>query len=174
MGCRSSHHMGERIRQFRNGLLAVAAALLGACSTGGPGAGINEIDRAFLSSIVSWDMNKDGTVTCDEWKAYARAAFMEADANRDGKLTPAEFETLAKGDRLFFYANFAYYDTNRDGFVDTKEFIERPNPAFTYIDTDKNCALTPEEISRTRALTQAPPETASSGKGDDAKVPGSK
>jgi hypothetical protein len=154
-------------------LLAVTAVLVAACATGGPGAGINEIDRAFLVSIVSWDMNKDGTVTCDEWKAYARAAFAEADANRDGKLTPAEFETMIKSDRLFFYANLQYYDANRDGFVDARELIDRPNPAFAYLDGDKDCRLTPEEISRTRLLTQAPPEVASASK-DDKGIPGSK
>lgn len=171
MRCRSVRPTGANATRWL--LLAITALLAAACSTG-PGAGINEIDRAFLVSIVSWDMNKDGTVTCDEWKAYARAAFTEADANRDGKLTAAEFETMIKGDRLFFYANLQYYDTNRDGFVDAKELIDRPNPAFAYLDGDKDCRLTPDEISRTRLLTQAPPEVASAGKDTDKTIPGSK
>lgn len=155
-------------------LMACVAALVVACAASGPGAGINEIDRAFLVSIVSWDLNKDGTVTCDEWKAYARAAFTDGDANRDGKLTAAEFQTLVKNDRLFFYANLQYYDANRDGFVDAKELVDRANPAFAYLDGDKDCRLTPEEISRTRLLTQAPPEAASAGKDDGKGIPGSK
>lgn len=172
MRCRSGLKSGAGKRTARALLLAAIAVVLVACGTGAPGADINEIDRAFLVSIVSWDMNRDGSVTCDEWKAYARAAFTEADANRDGKLTAAEFDRLIKSDRLFYYANFAYFDANRDGFVDAKELIDRPNPAFVYLDSNKDCTLSPEEISRTRALTQAPPEVASSGKDD--KIPGSK
>lgn len=173
MRCRSCLKSGAKARTVRAVLLAVVAVLMIACSTGGPGAGINEIDRAFLVSIVSWDMNRDGSVTCDEWKTYARSAFTEADTNRDGKLTAAEFEKLVKTDRLFFYANVAYFDSNRDGFVDAKELIDRPNPAFSYLDSDKDCVLSSEEIARTRALTQAPPEVASTGKDGD-KIPGSK
>jgi len=171
MRCWSVPITGARVIRWL--LLAVTAAVLAACGTSAPGAGINEIDRAFLVSIVSWDMNRDGSVTCDEWKGYARAALTEADANRDGKLSAAEFETLMKSDRLFYYANVAYFDSNRDGFVDAKELIDRPNPAFAYLDSNKDCTLSPEEISRTRALTQAPPEVASSGKDGD-KIPGAK
>jgi hypothetical protein len=131
---------------------------------------LGEIDRAYLVSIVSWDLNHDGTVTCDEWKTYTRTAFIEADTNRDGKLTPTEFGNLVKSDRLFFYANFAYFDANRDGFVDMHELVDKPNPAFARLDTDKTCQLTPEKISRTRQLTQAPPATESSAAKDDDKA----
>ncbi len=171
MRCRS-RLKGAGTRCVRMLLLATIAGILVACGTGAPGANINEIDRAFLVSIVSWDMNRDGSVTCDEWKAYARAALTEADANRDGKLTAAEFDRLIKSDRLFHYANFAYFDSNRDGFVDAKELVDRPNPAFGYLDSNKDCILSSEEIGRTRALTQAPPEVVSTGKDD--KIPGSK
>jgi len=151
--------------------LALTAAFIAGCGTiAGSGSGMNEIDKAYLVSIMSWDLDRDGTVTCNEWKAYARQVFTAADANRDGKLTPVEFGSLVKGDGLFHYANFAYFDANRDGVVDVGEFVDKPNPAFAHLDTDRSCQLTPDKISRTRQLTQAPQSTESSAAKDDDKA----
>src|SRR5437868_6385609 len=58
------------------------------------------LEREFVLAAVTWDLNKDGDVTCDEWKQYVAGLFREADANRDGVLTRQEFVVLARRDRL--------------------------------------------------------------------------
>ena len=69
--------------------------------------------------------------------AYAASLFKDVDTNHDGKLTREEFAKLEKIDRLFEVANFDYYDVNKQGTVTQADFVDRPNPAFTALDTEK-------------------------------------
>jgi EF hand len=62
-----------------------------------------------------WDRNRDGIVTCDEWKAYAAELFDAADANHDGFVDRNEYATIVSTDRMFQTVEFSYYDTNGDG-----------------------------------------------------------
>lgn len=150
--------------------IPLAGAMLAACSSGSMnpfgGSGVSEIDTVFLAAAGNWDRNRDGIVTCDEWKAYAAELFDAADADRDGMLTPVEFATILKTDRMFETANFKYWDVNNDGKVSRAEFVDRPNPAFTLLDKNKTCQLTSTELSGGRQLLQQkkpiigpPPET---------------
>jgi Ca2+-binding EF-hand superfamily protein len=99
------------------------------------------VDGAFIRAAATWDLNHDGDVTCEEWRQYASQLFKEVDLNHDGKLTPDEFQRLTKIDRLFETANFAYYDTDKKGFVTQADFVDKPNPAFLELDKDKTCVL---------------------------------
>jgi hypothetical protein len=133
--------------------VAVSGALLiGACSnsmpslTGGP----SEIDRTFLLAAGNWDRNKDGVVSCDEWKAYATELFEIGDAGRKGYVTPDDWKRITAIDKMFETVDFKYYDRNGDGKVDRAEFIERPNRAFEMADRDKNCQLTTVELTAAR------------------------
>lgn len=135
--------------------LAVALSLgLTACAsttlpslTGGP----SEIDRTFLLAAGNWDRNKDGVVTCDEWKAYASELFDIADAGRKGYVTKEEWAAIVKVDRMFETVDFAYYDRNGDGKVDRAEFVDRPSRAFEMADRDKNCQMTSVELTGARS-----------------------
>ena len=73
-------------------LLAVAG-----CS----GSSIPDTDRVFLSAAGGWDRNRDGVVTCDEWKAYAAELFDAADADRDGIIDRTEYSKIIVTDRMF-------------------------------------------------------------------------
>ena len=73
------------------------------------------VEREFAAAAVTWDLNKDGDVTCDEWKQYVTGLFREADANRDGNLTRAEFAALGRRDRLLETVGLNYFDANADG-----------------------------------------------------------
>lgn len=131
--------------------------LLAGCSTPiNPfgGASVSEIDRVFLAAAGTWDRNKDGVVTCDEWKAYATELFDAADANRDGMLDETEYATIIRTDRMFETADFRYFDANRDGKVSRAEFIDRPNPAFVLLDKNKSCQLTATELTGGRTFMQ--------------------
>lgn len=122
---------------------------------------LSPVDRVFIIAAASWDADKDGRVTCDEWKAYAATLFDAADTNRDGRLTPAEFERLTVNDKTFITADFTYFDADRDGVVTRAELVERPNPAFKHLDRDNDCVLDAQELSRAIGLSR--PATPSGG-----------
>ena len=131
-------------------ILALAAA---GCGSSAPG--LREgMDGAFIRAAATWDLNHDGNVTCDEWKQYVANLFKEFDANRDGKLTPEEFDRLAKADRLFTMANLGYYDPGHKGYVTLEDFTSRPNPAFEQLDTEHTCVIKTYQLRA--AITDAP------------------
>lgn len=138
--------------------MAASCASSGSSSSSGPA--ISTIDKSFLGGIGSYDQNHDGVVTCDEWRAAATNKFTKANKSGSGSLTGDEFQNLATSDRTFLVATFKYYDVNGDGKIDKKEFIERPNPAFTKADNDKDCRLTDLELLAARNLS-TPPQSAS-------------
>ena len=139
-------------------IFCFAAAGLAASCAGSSSSGpkISAIDKSFLGGIGSYDQNHDGVVTCDEWRAAAAKLFTRANKSDSGVLTEDGFQNLATIDRTFLVAGFKYYDVNGDGKIDKKEFVERPNPAFTYADKDKDCRLTDLELLTARNLS-APP-----------------
>jgi len=130
-----------------------AAGLVASCAASSSGPDISAVDKSFLRGIGSYDQNHDGVVTCDEWRAAMAGLFTKANKSGSGTLNPDEFQTLATIDRTFLVASFKYYDVNGDGKVDKKEFVDRPNPAFTYADKDKDCRLTDLELITTRNLS---------------------
>ena len=77
---------------------------------------------------------------------FADRFLAQFDLNHDGKLTPDEWERLAKIDRLFLTANLAYYDVDKKGYVTLQEFVDRPNPAFTELDKNKTCVLETHQL----------------------------
>ena len=149
----------------RSSCAFLTATLLAGCSntmpslTGGP----SEVDRVFLIAAGNWDRNKDGVVTCDEWKAYATELFDIGDVERKGFLTPADWTRITKVDRMFETVDFKYYDRNGDGKVDRAEFVDRPNRAFELADRDKNCQLTPVELTAARTAGTPPPKVVPAG-----------
>lgn len=149
---------------FKLGLLPMLPVLLAACSSsplssiGSIGSigkkSISDTDRVFLIAAGSWDKNRDSTVTCDEWKAYARELFNSADANRDGVLEASEWPRLTSIDRMFDTADLKYFDANGDGKVTDAEFADKPNPAFVLIDTGKTCTLNSTQIAGARSKSE--------------------
>ena len=129
------------------GAVTVIAAALTACS----GNSVPDVDRVFLSAAGSWDRNRDGYVTCDEWKAYAAELFDAADANRDGALDPTEYAKLAGTDRMFQTVEFKYYDANGNGRIERSEFVDKPNRAFALLDKNNECRLSAAQVAGARA-----------------------
>jgi hypothetical protein len=116
-------------------LAAYFCALLGAgCAGPSP-------EGSFIRAAGTWDLNRDGKVTCEEFRTYAASLFKEADRDHDGKLTREEFAKLAKIDKLFGVVNFDSYDVNKQGYVTQADFVNRPNPTFTVLDRDKSCVI---------------------------------
>jgi hypothetical protein len=139
-------------------IFCLAASGLAASCAGSSGPEVPTVDKSFLRGISSYDLNHDGVVTCDEWRTAAAGMFAAANKSGTGFLTQDEFRALATTDRTFLVADFKYYDVNGDGKIDKKEFVERPNPAFTYADKDKDCRLTETEQLTARNLSAPPAE----------------
>lgn len=115
---------------------------------------VSETDRVFLMAAGSWDRNRDNTITCEEWKAYASELFDGADANRDGALEQTEWSQVVKTDRMFETANIDYYDANNDNKVTRAEFVDRENAAFRLMDTAKTCQLSGTQVAGARSTTE--------------------
>jgi hypothetical protein len=124
--------------------------MLAACS----GSSLPEVDRVFLSAAGGWDRNRDGVVTCDEWKAYAGELFDGADANHDGSLDRTEYAKIISTDRMFQTVEFGYYDANGDGKVERVEFVDKPNRAFALLDKNNECKLSSSQVAGARANTE--------------------
>jgi EF hand len=147
--------------------LALAAGAGGCATQNSPFGSASEIDRAFASSTATWDLNRDGEVTCEEWRQYASGLFADADANKDGALSRQEFAAMARVDRLFEIANFDYFDADGDGKVTLAEIIDKPNPAFRLLDKNGDCV-----IGRDERLGERSPGTSGQGKGKRQRGPG--
>ena len=145
-------------------LVLAAVALQGACTANkSPLASASPLEKQFVAAAITWDLNQDGDVTCAEWKQYAAQLFREADRNRDGYLNREEYSVMARTDRLFETAGFAYFDGDGDGRITLAEIADRPNPAFDLLDRNKDCVI---------ALDERAGQRGSGSAGGDGKYPG--
>jgi Ca2+-binding EF-hand superfamily protein len=128
-------------------LLVLAGLLLlaGCGGNAGPLDSASPTDLKFVAAVATWDMNHDGNVTCSEWKQYAAGLFKDADRDRDGNLARQEFDAMSRQDRLFASIGFAYFDANGDGRITLPELADKPNPAFTLLDKNGDCAISANE-----------------------------
>lgn len=145
-------------KRFAARTVAFATALaLAGCSSGGSGGLLtgtlsnpftsqkSDFEMTFLSASQTWDMDKNGTVTCDEWKQYVTRGLQEADADKDSALGAQEWGTMARNDALFASANHDYYDTNNDGKVTLEELTGKQNVAFNLLDKNNDCQIGHDE-----------------------------
>ena len=146
--------MTTTMHAFRLGAGVCAGAALLAILAGCGGSSIPDTDRVFLSAAGNWDRNRDGIVTCDEWKAYAAELFDAADANHDGFVDRTEYATIVATDRMFQTVEFGYYDANGDGKLARTEFVDKPNRAFALLDKGNTCRLDASQVAGARAHTE--------------------
>lgn len=115
--------------------------LAGMLTTSSPFASTSNVDRTFIGAAQTWDLDKNASVTCDEWKQYAGSALREADGNGDGALTADEYAVMANTDRLFAIADLKYYDGNSDSKVTVDELSNKQNRAFALLDKNNDCQI---------------------------------
>lgn len=155
--------MSER-RAFRRAasLFLLPALAAGGCSSfgggGNPLASTSDFDRTFISAAQTWDLNKDGEVTCEEWIQYLGIMFREHDANGDGVLDAEEYAAMAKSDRLFEVAKLPYYDANKDGKVTLEEMTGTHNVAFKLLDRNQDCRIDRTEAVQVHDAVQPKPK----------------
>lgn len=121
-------------------------------SGGSPFGNQKSSDLIFVSAAQTWDLDKNNSVTCEEWQKYTLELFTEADKDQDGSLTTAEYQGVIQNDRLFETAGYGFFDTNSDGKLTAQEISGKPNPAFTILDKNKDCQIGPNEMVHTRQI----------------------
>lgn len=97
--------------------------------------------------IANFDSNNDGTVTRRELEAGLRQNFLQADANRDGRLDPEEV-AAANQRRIDLDESTAIplIDWNQDGYVDFNEFAAGVRSQFEQLDTNGDGQVTIDEF----------------------------
>ncbi|MEQ8824163.1 MAG: histidine kinase [Filomicrobium sp.] len=134
-------------------ILSFAALPLVGCGGGGnPFAQKSSNELLFVSAAQTWDLDKNNSVTCEEWQRYTTELFNEADRDKDGALTLVEYKNIVKADRLFQTADHGYFDSNKDGKVVIQEMTSKPNPAFRLLDKNNDCQIGPNEMVHTRQI----------------------
>jgi Ca2+-binding EF-hand superfamily protein len=126
-------------------VLAGVLMLAGCGGNTGPLASVSPTDLKFVAAVATWDVNRDGNVTCSEWKQYSASLLKNADRDRDGILARQEFEAMSRQDRLFATIGLAYFDADGDGRITLPELADKPNPAFALLDRNGDCTISPNE-----------------------------
>lgn len=140
-------HRGFMPARWATAALAIAALCAGCSSlpslTGNksPFGNSSTVDRTFIGAAQTWDFDKDGTVTCDEWKNYAATLFRESDGDGNGALDASEFAQMSRTDRLFEIADVGYFDGNGDSKVTLEEMTGKQNAAFKLLDKNGDCRI---------------------------------
>ena len=164
----------RRLRTLLPNLTAFALlAGVAACSTA---SSLPDVDRVFLSAAGNWDRNRDGIVTCDEWRAYAGELFDSADVNHDGFVDASEYAKIVSTDRMFQTVDLRYYDADGDGKLSRSEFVDKPNRAFALLDKSNQCKLNADQVAGARAHTEQVFDTKKPESGDprEKSIPGVK
>lgn len=128
--------------------LFVSLSVAGCASTNLPFSNSSDLDRTFIAAAGTWDIDKNGSVSCDEWKEYVSTLLRETDGNGDGTLDAQEYQAMARSDRLFETVKLSYYDANSDGRVTADELAGKQNRAFALLDKNSDC-----QIDRTETVT---------------------
>lgn len=98
--------------------------------------------------LAQADQNRDGSVSRAEFIVARAHQFDGIDTNRDGGLSTGELAALALGqtERLAVRLGFGAFDTNRDGRLSRAEFDAGPTLAFDHVDADHDGVASVREI----------------------------
>lgn len=103
------------------------------------------------------DANKDGKVTRAEYVAARSARFDTLDKNRDGVVSKADFPRAAANPQAAarLDAMIGEADADKDGKVTRAELARAPAPGFDRVDTNKDGVVTKAELAAARSAAQA-------------------
>jgi Ca2+-binding EF-hand superfamily protein len=133
-------------------LLATAALLAAA----GPSFAAGTVPLHAPAMLAAQDADQDGRLTLDEMRRARQQQVERFDADRDNKLSAAEYQAMwldAAQARLA--RAFAADDKDHDGAVTADELIARASDLLHRRDSDKDGALTAEELRPRRRATPA-------------------
>ena len=103
------------------------------------------------------DANRDGKITNEEMVVLTSQRFTRIDVDNDGNITAVELQAKMKTNaekrskRVMKRA-----DSNGDGMITREEFLAQAEKRFARVDTDKNGAISMEELEvvRQKAIEQ--------------------
>jgi len=127
-------------------------------------------DRQGLGLLGEADANKDGTVTKAEYLEARAQQFAKLDRNADGYIDDADSPTRAEGQPQRNRRGErmrAQLDADKDGKISKSEFADAPAPAFDRADADKNGVLSAQEIEALRSKAGQRPGRARERDGAD-------
>lgn len=111
-------------------------------------------DPAVL--FAQTDANKDGKISRAEYVAARTARFGELDHNKDGAVSKADFPRAAANPQAAarLDAIIGEADANKDGKVTRAELNKAPSPGFDRADTNHDGAVTAAELSALRGAAR--------------------
>jgi Ca2+-binding EF-hand superfamily protein len=118
-------------------IAGASLALAGATQAAGQGTQSEEDVRRIFAEV---DTNGNGEIDLAEFHARLVEVFYQADTNKDGSLSPEEYN------RLPFSGEFKDADTNGDGRISLHEFVAIRFRQFEQADTNHDGALSFEEV----------------------------
>jgi len=124
---------------FRLAMAAMVVALTAAAPSGaaeGPAAPAG--GHGLAAFMGSYDANRDGVVTREEYDTVRKQRFVAADTNRDGWLSEAEYVAEYEGRLKQQYAGRAQDERYAGS-------IKQAHVRFNILDTDRDGKLTVEE-----------------------------
>ena len=153
--------MGSRLRVL---LCACAVLPIGfGCARGPTGIDPSAASRAGeirqnIQLMLSFDTNKDGSVSREELEAGLKQQFEIADADRNGRLSLSEMQA-ENGRRWQTYgtASSPLIDWNLDGMVSFAEFSGTAHSVFAQLDRDRGGTLAGAELEAPTVRTNARP-----------------
>jgi hypothetical protein len=111
-----------------------------------------------IRMMLSFDLNKDGTVTREEVEQVLRQQFAATDLNHDGVLD--QTEVAAENDRRYKASGTGFsplIDWNQDGKVDFAEYATTAHSVFADLDRNHNGVLEVAELRLPRMPGQPAP-----------------
>jgi hypothetical protein len=132
-------------------LIALAIALpAGAVLAASPKAGAKSPHAAMMmEQFTRMDANQDGMITQKEIHGHRKDWFNVADADKDGKLSVSELDTImAQFRAIHLERRLAMMDTDGDGAVSGDEFARHRGRWMHHLDADGDGAIDKSEVEK--------------------------
>ncbi len=128
-------------------LALTAAGGASALAAGNDGMQRGDHGARMEQRFAEMDADKDGKVTPAEMRAYRDGRFAAADANGDGKVSVEELDDVGKAGRVEKLRKMVLWlDADGDGMLSPVEFDQRRGMMLSRMDADGDGALSAEEM----------------------------